>query len=252
MRFENIASSSLVENSYWGSDWVWTNLLTLDKIFGQHKLLAIAGYEAVKYGMGRDMDAQRTGYFSDAVDFRTLTNGATITAANSSYYTPVQMASMFVKADYALMDRYLLSVTVRRDGSSLFSESDRWGVFPSFTAGWRISSEPFFSPIKWINELKIRGSYGTMGNQFALSPMNASYVFASSPSASYYDLNGTANSSLPGFYATKLGNPDATWETNTTTNIGFETRLWNNTLGIVFDWYRKKPMTCCTIPHCPI
>jgi TonB-dependent starch-binding outer membrane protein SusC len=248
---ENTANPSLVENAYWGSDWIWTNLLTLDRTFGEHKILAFAGYEVLKYGIGRDMDASRTGYFSDAVDYRTLTNGATITAANSNYYTPTQMASFFVRADYTLMDRYLLSATIRRDGCSLFSESNRYGVFPSFSAGWRISNEAFLGSIRWLNDLKIRGSYGTMGNQFALSPMNASYIFASDPASSFYDLNGTGNSSLPGFYALRLGNPDATWETNTTTNIGFDARLLNNTIAIVFDWYQKETQDLLFLPDLP-
>jgi TonB-dependent starch-binding outer membrane protein SusC len=250
-RSENISNPSLVENAYWGSDWVWTNLLTLSRTFGKHKILAFAGYEVLKYGIGRDMDAMRTGYFSDAVDYRTLTNGAVISAANSNFYTPTQMASIFVRADYALMDRYLLSATVRRDGSSLFPKSDQYGVFPSVSAGWRISRESFMSGISLINELKIRGSYGTLGNQFALSPMNTSYIFASSPDASYYDLNGTGNSSLPGFYALRLGNPDATWETNTTTNIGFDARLLKNTIGIVFDWYQKETRDLLFLPDLP-
>jgi TonB-dependent starch-binding outer membrane protein SusC len=248
---ENINSPSLVENAYWGSDWVWTNLLTFDRTFGRHKILAFAGYEVLKYGIGRDMNASRTGYFSDAVDYRTLTNGATISGAGSNAYTPVQMASMFARVDYALMDRYLLSASVRRDGCSLFPESDQYGVFPSFSAGWRISKESFMSGISWIDELKIRGSYGTLGNQFALSPMNASYIFSSDPTASYYDLNGTGNSSLPGFYALRLGNPDATWETSTTTNMGFDARLVKNTVGIAFDWYQEKTEDLLFSPELP-
>ncbi len=85
------------------------------------------------------------------------------------------LISQFARADYSFMDRYMLSATVRRDGSSRFGASNRYGVFPSFSAGWRVSDEPFFKGVTFINDLKIRGSYGTMGNQLAVSPQNQFY-----------------------------------------------------------------------------
>ena len=248
---ENTATPDLYEQSDYFADWVWTNSLTLDKTFGQHKILAVAGYEAVKYGIHRQLSGQRTGYFSNAVDFRTLTNGATISAVNSYLDTPTKMISMFLKADYGFMDKYLLGVTVRRDGCSRFGKNNRFGVFPSFSAGWRISSEPFFSGIHWINDLKIRGSYGTMGNQFAVSPQNAFILFGGDVTSSWYDLNGTGNSSVPGFYPLRIGNPNTKWETNITTNVGFEARLLNNTFGILFDWYQKKAKDLLFNPELP-
>ena len=247
----NTANATLTENSFYGNDWVWTNLLTLNRSFGKHNVLAVAGYEAVKYGIGRDMSAARSGYFSNAVDFRTLTNGATITAANSGFNTPTKVASMFLKVDYRFMDKYLLGATVRRDGCSRFGESNRFGVFPSFSAGWRISGEPFFSGIGWINDLKIRGSYGTMGNQFALSPQNAYIRFGGDVTSSWYDLNGTGNSAIPGFYPVRIGNPNTKCETSTILNIGFETLLWNNKLGFVIEWYSKEAKDLLFNPEQP-
>jgi TonB-linked SusC/RagA family outer membrane protein len=237
---ENTTASSLSENAYWGSDWVWTNSLVLDKVMGKHRVLAVAGYEALRYGIGRAISAARRGYFSDAVDFRTLTNGATITAANSTIYTPVKVASAFLKADYGFMDRYLMGVTIRHDGCSLFGENNRYAIFPSFSAGWRISREGFMKGIGFLSELKIRGSYGLTGNQFAISSDNQSMRFGGNITTSYYDLNGTGNSAVPGYYPIRFGNSDTRWETNRITNIGFETQLWKNTFGVVFDWYLKK------------
>jgi len=237
---ENSLTPTLTERANFGGDWVWTNSLTIDKVFGQHKILAVAGYEAIKYGIGRDNTATKAGYFSDAVDFRTLTNGAKMQGMGSNLYTPTSLVSAFLKADYGFRDRYLLSATVRRDGSSRFGKDNRYGIFPSFSAAWRIGEEAFLDGVTWISDLKIRGSYGTMGNQLAVSPQNAFYLFGGDVSTSYYDLNGAGTSSLPGFRPVRIGNPDAKWETNASTDIGFEARLLNDKFGIVFDWYSKK------------
>jgi len=124
-------------------------------------------------------------------------------------------------------------------------------VFPSFSAGWRISEESFFKGITFINEMKIRGSYGTMGNQLAVSPMNQFYAYGGSPSNSFYDINGTFTGSVQGFYPTRIGNPDAKWETNITTDIGFEASLLQNKIGIKFDWYQKKTQDLLYNPELP-
>ena len=205
---QNITTPSFTEGGYYGNDWVWTNTLTFDRAFGNHKVQAIAGYEAVKYGIGRGMSGSRSGYFSDDVDFRTLSNGATITGASSDSNTPTRMLSMFVKADYALLNRYLLGVSVRRDGCSRFGENNRYGVFPAFSAGWRISGERFMENLRFLSDLKIRGSWGMMGNQYAISPQYLYYQFSGHVASSYYDLNGTGNSAVLGYYPIYMGNPD--------------------------------------------
>ena len=171
---------------------------------------------------------------------------------NSIDYTPTRLLSSFVKADYSFRDKYLLGATIRRDGCSRFSESQRYGIFPSFSAGWRISNESFMEGLNWISDLKIRGSWGIMGNQFALSPQNAVYLFGESIGASWYDLYGTFNSSVRGYYPIRIGNPDAKWETNTTTDIGFDAGLFDSKITIIFDWYSKNSqMIFCTIRNCP-
>jgi TonB-linked SusC/RagA family outer membrane protein len=237
---ENNVTNSFNEGAYYGNDWVWTNTLTLDKTLGKHKILTIAGYEAIRYGIGRTMAGQRSGYFSDDVNYRSLDNGATVDYATSDASTPTNMASAFIKADYGFSDKYMVSFAVRRDGSSRFSKSKRFGVFPAVAVAWRISNEPFFSGLSWVSDLKIRGSLGKTGNQLALSPQNAFFRFESDPTSSYYDLNGTFNSSVRGFYPVRIANPDATWESKITTDIGLETTLWNNSLGIRLDWYSGK------------
>ena len=248
---ENIATPTYNENAYFGSDWVWTNQLTFNKTFDAHKILAVAGYEAVKYGIGRSLTATRAGYFSDAFSFRTLNNGATIQSASSGFGTPTTLVSQFVRADYSFSDKYLLSATVRRDGSSRFGQDNRYGVFPSVTAGWRISEESFMAGVEFISDLKIRGGYGTMGNQLAVSPVNQFFLYGGSVSDSNYDLNGTGTSSLQGFRPTRIGNPDAKWETNVTTNIGIDAGLFDNKLQLAVDVYNKQTKDLLYNPPLP-
>lgn len=253
---ENLATASLFESAYYGNEWVFTNTLNLVKTFGESRINAVAGYETVKTGIGRNVSGSRNGYFTDALDYRTLNNGATIQNANSDVYTPTTLVSTFLKADYALRDKYLLSATVRRDGSSKFGKSNRFGVFPSFSAGWRIGQEEFMSGLTWLSELKLRGSYGAMGNQLAISPFNAFYLFSGAPGETFYDISGTFTSAEQGFRPSHL-NPsainkaDAKWETNITTNIGFEAQIAQSKFGIVFDYYTKKTNDLLFNPELP-
>jgi TonB-dependent starch-binding outer membrane protein SusC len=250
-RSENIGTPALNEGAYFNSDWNWTNTLTYNKTFGSNKLLVVGGYEAVKYGIGRGVNGTRAGYFSDAVAFRTLNNGASIVNTSSYFNTPVTLASLFVRADYSFADKYLLSATVRRDGSSVFGEENRYGVFPSVTAGWRISEEGFLSGSEFITDLKIRGGYGTMGNQFGANPANPFFLYGGSIASSFYDISGTGTGSVQGFRPTRIGNPAAKWETNITTNIGFDAGLFDNKLEIVFDWYTKTTEDLLFTPELP-
>ncbi|MDZ7650018.1 MAG: TonB-dependent receptor [Cytophagales bacterium] len=250
-RAENVATSAYTEQAYYESDWVWTNSLTFNKTFGEHKVLGVLGYESVKYGIGRNVSASRANYFSDAFSFRTVSNGAQVTGANSVYETPTTLASTFIRADYGFKDKYLLSATVRRDGSSRFGEDERYGTFPSVSAGWRISEESFLAGVEFLSDLKIRGGYGTMGNQLAISPVNQFYLYGGAIGDANYAINGSTGSSSQGFRPTRIGNPDAKWETNVTTNIGFDAGLFDNKLQVSFDWYSKLTQDLLYNPALP-
>jgi TonB-linked SusC/RagA family outer membrane protein len=249
---ENTATAAFSEGGNWGSDWVWTNTLTYNTTFAEiHNLLVVAGYEAVKYGIGRSVSGNRAGYFTDDVNYRTLNNGATIVNANSNAGTPTSLVSTFLRADYSYNDKYLLSATVRRDGSSRFGPDTRFGTFPSFSAGWRISDESFLSGGTFLSELKIRGGYGIMGNQLAVSPQNQFFLFGGDAGTSFYAINGAFNSSQQGFRPVRIGNPDAKWEENVTTNIGFDAAFLDNKLEWIFDWYDKKTNELLFNPELP-
>ncbi|MCK4465391.1 MAG: hypothetical protein KAU83_06740, partial [Bacteroidales bacterium] len=137
------------------------------------------------------------------------------------------------------------------DGSSVFGPDTRYGTFPSFTGAWRISEESFLAGTSFISDLKIRGGYGTMGNQLAVAAANQFYLYGGSPDRTYYDLNGTTNSSLQGFRPTRIGNVDAKWETCVNTNIGFDAVLLDRKFEIVFDWYSKQNQELLFNPELP-
>jgi TonB-linked SusC/RagA family outer membrane protein len=234
---ENIATSAYTESSGYFADWVWTNTLSFDKKFDRHGLLAVAGYEAVEYDIGRVVTATRAGYFSDDPAFRTLGTGAQITAASSFFATPSTLASAFIRVDYSFNDRYYVSGTLRRDGSSRFGPDFRYGTFPSVSAAIRVSD--FFEGGDAITDLKIRGGYGQMGNQFPVPASNQFNLFGGEPGSSNYAIDGNTSGSTQGFRPTQLGNADSKWETQVTTNIGFDASLFKSKVQIGFDWYQK-------------
>ncbi|KPK84612.1 MAG: hypothetical protein AMS27_09405, partial [Bacteroides sp. SM23_62_1] len=248
---ENVATPTYQEQAGYGADWTWTNTLTLSKQFGDHSILAVAGYEAVKLGIGRGLNAQHARYFSDAFAYRTVSNGATLQSGNSWFNTPRTLVSQFLRADYNWRSKYYLSGTVRRDGASVFGPDTRYGVFPSVSAAWRISEEVFLSGVSFISDLKIRGGYGTMGNQAPVSTSNQFYLYGGSPATSYYDVTGTGNSSLQGFRPTRIGNYDAKWETNVTTNIGVDAALFDRRLEFYVDYYTKQNKDLLYDPELP-
>jgi TonB-linked SusC/RagA family outer membrane protein len=249
-RAENVGTPSMTEGANYGGNWTWANTVNYNKTFGDHKISAVAGYESNRINLYRQLSGQRAGYFSDAVDYRTLSNGQTTTTTDSYANTPITLVSQFAKADYSFRDKYLFSATIRRDGSSVFSADKRYGIFPSFSAGWRIKDESFLKDLTWLTDLKLRGSWGTMGNQLSVDPNNAFSLFGGEQNNSYYDINGTGNSSAQGFRKNRIGNPDAKWETNVTTDIGFEATI-SSKIGIVFDWYSKQTEDLLFNPELP-
>ena len=248
---ENTATSSYQNSAQYRGEWTWTTTLTFARQMGEHNLLAVAGYEAGEYGMGRNVGANKADYFSDALSYRTVSNGATLVNGYGGYSTPRSLVSQFLRADYNYNDKYYISGTVRRDGSSVFGPETRYGVFPSASAGWRISEESFLAGAGWLSDLKIRGGYGTMGNQLPVSTANQFYLYAGSANRSYYDINGTTNSSKLGFYPSRIGNPDAQWETNVTANVGFDAVLAQRKVEVNFDWYMKDSRDLLFQPELP-
>ncbi|MBC7744595.1 MAG: TonB-dependent receptor [Flavobacterium sp.] len=237
---ENIGQNNYTENSSYNRNYTWTNSLTYSDTFAEkHVLKVFAATEAVDY-YGRGVGGQRFNLFSNDPNFRNLSNGSPTGQTNYSYAYQNSLFSLIGRLDYQFNDKYLFSATIRRDGSSVFGPESRYGIFPSVTAGWRISNEPFMKGISWINDMKIRGGYGILGAQANVNPTNAFTLFGGSPGGSYYDINGVNNSSIIGFNAASIGNPATSWEENKIGNLGFDATLFNNKFDISVELYKKS------------
>ena len=237
---ENNANTTYTENFIKNNNWIWTNQLSYKGNFGKHSISALAGEEAQKSG-GRQVIGASTGFYSyNYQPFINLGNGLTQNLGGSQTFTPTTNVSYFAKADYAYEGKYLVTALIRRDASSKFLDPNKWGNFPAFSLGWRISDEEFMKSMTWINDLKIRGSWGKMGNEAALSPFNAVTTFASNRQSSWYDVAGTQNNPQEGFFLSFVGNPLGKWEASVSTNLGFDATIFHNSTEIVFDWYQKK------------
>src|SRR5665647_542002 len=235
------------EGSGYNSQVTWTNTLTYNNIFGQHSIKLLVGTEAITY-YGRQMAATRGNYFITnsnnlTVDPNLWTLGfgpaATQTNTDNGGVYQSSLYSQFGRFDYSYGDRYLLSGTLRRDGSSRFSSGNQYGWFPSITAGWRISHEAFFPTVSWINDLKIRGGWGKLGSLSNINATNPYNLYSLSAANAGYDLGGTNNSSFTGAYANQNGNTNTTWEQDIITNIGLDATLFNNKIDFTIEWYKN-------------
>ncbi len=236
---ENTSNTTYTENFIRNYQWIWTNQITYRQTFGDHNVAALIGYESQEGG-GRQVIGAASGFYAyNYRPFINLGNGTVQNLGGSVVYTPGTTLSYFGKADYSYNGKYIASATIRRDGSSKFLDPNKWGTFPAFSLGWIISEENFMKDISWINSLKLRGSWGKMGNEAAVSASNAYTTFASNRQSSWYDVTGAQNSPQEGFFLSFVGNPLGQWEENVTTNIGFDATLFNNTTEIVIDWYKR-------------
>lgn len=236
---ENVGQNSYSENAYYNRNWTWTNSITYSKIFADvHNVKVFAATEAVE-NYGRSVGGNGVNLFSNAPDFRNLSNVDPGAIVYSNAYQN-SLFSLIGRLDYNYDDRYLLSATVRRDGSSVFGPEKRYGVFPSVTLGWRISSEKFMKTAGWINDLKLRGGYGILGSQTNVPATNSFTLFAGSPNASNYDISGANTSSARGFRSASIGNPFTGWEEDKITNVGLDMTVLNNKLDFSIEWYKKS------------
>jgi TonB-dependent starch-binding outer membrane protein SusC len=220
--------------------WNWANTLNYSKTFAEdHKLTVLVGTEAVSSAY-RDFGASRSTFFSASVDYMYL-NAGEKDQANYGDGNDDKSMSYFGRLNYAYKDKYLLEATLRRDGSSRFGTNNRWGNFPAFSLGWRISEESFMSATKgWLSYLKLRGGWGKSGNDEMGSVYNGYTTFYGSPQWTFYSIGGSANSSASGFAHNQLGNPDAKWETTATTDFGLDIAVLNNTLSATVDMWTRK------------
>jgi TonB-dependent starch-binding outer membrane protein SusC len=238
---ENNASFGYGEGSGYSFNWVFSNTLNYKKNFGSSNLSVLAGIESLNTGAGKSLDGFGINPFSTDPNYVNLnTVGGAGKAVGSGLFKGVNFYSLFGKADYAINDKYYLTAVVRRDGSSRFGKNNRFGIFPAFSAAWRVTGEDFLKGSSTITDLKIRGGWGQMGNSNNVDPNNQYSLYTASISNASYDINGTNNAVAEGFYRNRIGNPDAKWETSTTSNIGVDASLWGGKWEFIADLWKKN------------
>jgi TonB-linked SusC/RagA family outer membrane protein len=232
----------------YNGNWVWQNTLSYNVALSKHRVDFLLGEEQIKY-MAQNFFASRQGYALENIDYAYLDAGTTQkdNGGSGSGYT---LLSYFGKVNYAYDNKYLASVTLRRDGSSRFGKENRFGTFPAFSLGWRISEEGAVkSALTFISDLKLRAGWGKSGNQEIVN--NATYTLYSAiygidptwdfDSGSAYDLNGSGTGQLPsGYTLIRQGNTALKWESTKEMNFGIDFGLLDNHISGSVDYFIKK------------
>ena len=235
------------KQEHW-TKWMWNAIATYNLEKGKHRGDAMVGIE-----INREDDKWFSGKKYDYAilnpDYMWPEAGVGEAEAfgNGGGFT---LVSFFGKVNYTYDDKYMASFTIRHDGSSRFGKNHRYGTFPSISAGWRINQEKFLKDVSWIDNLKLRASWGQTGNQeidniarYTLYVSNYGEAgFGGQSYGTSYDIAGTnGGQQLPsGFKRNQLGNDDLKWETTTQTNLGLDFGFFRNALYGSFEWYYKK------------
>jgi TonB-linked SusC/RagA family outer membrane protein len=215
--------------------FLFEHTLNFDKAFGNHRISAVAGFSNQTF-TNEVLTGQKSGFLPDANGNYILTNllqGSD--ARTTSFVDKWNILGFLGRVNYNFDDKYLASLTFRRDGSSLFGPSYRWGNFPSASVAWRISRESFFN-VDAISDLKIRASYGSLGNSEFLRPWQYFGSINPFPRAVF----GPNEIEQLGAINTQLANANLRWETKKTTNIGLDAGLFNNRVQITAEYFIAK------------
>ena len=225
------SSDERVQSNFYSQlawDWLHESFFNFDRSFGLHEISAVAGFSAQKWAapeenIGGLLASNLIPTLNNATEIL-ITNTNTLDQDNHS------LASVFGRVSYNYDNKYLLAATIRRDGSSRFGPENKWGNFPSVSAGWRFSQERFMENVKFINDAKIRAGFAITGNERI---GNRDYDAQLTTGNFYTGINGVGLSS-------RLANPSIQWEETRQTNIGLDLSLLNRRVNITVDYYTKK------------
>jgi len=232
------------EVAQYSYNYNWTNTLTYKQIFGKHNVSVFGGYEIKQTG-GQQLGVSANNFVTLDPNFltvaaTTLPTSIGLSGGNGTYlYQPTGTESIFGRLDYSYADKYLLGATIRRDGFSSFFPGHQWGTFPSISLGWRVSQEDFLKSVSWLQDLKLRGSYGSTGSNANIRGTNAYDTYNYGFGNTAYGIGGQLNSTTTGYAQTAIGNPKTTWETDKILNLGFDLSIFNH-LDLSAEWYRKQ------------
>lgn len=244
------------QTAYW-EEHVWENVLSFNKEFGKHTVNAVAGTSTMarrytwnyvgvigktttyKVEDGKLVTGEIPGGFLDP-DFSTIGAGIGGSFDGDGSRWDYRRFSVFGRVNYNFDNRYLLQATIRSDGSSKFGKDKRWGTFPSVAVGWRISEEAFFPKTTTFSNLKLRASWGRLGNENALGYYNFLALISTYNSKWQGYVQGNGDNAWAGSIATGLENRNLQWETTDTKNIGIDYGFFNNRLNGSFNYYYNK------------
>lgn len=205
------------------------NLLTFDRTFGEHKISALAGY-TYQDSRFRHIQAYGEGLPQGLEEI----DAATTNRSNEGNSWRSVLTSILGRVFYSYQNKYLFTATIRRDGSSKFGKNNRYGYFPSFSLGWNVAEEKFMENVHWLDQLKLRGGYGVLGNQ---EIDNYQYSSTITTGINYPDGNGGL---LQGAFPKNFANPDIKWEETAMTNVGIDFMAFNNRLSLTANYYVKN------------
>lgn len=249
---ENTTANSIANISNYSNTWTWSNTASYSKTFAdKHDFKILVGAEAIK-SYAEDLSATRLGISlvseSDP-NFQVINAGSGAQTNNGSFRRNT-LYSLFSRVDYSFGDKYLFNATVRRDESSRFGKNNRAGYFPAAAIGWRVSSEEFMRDFTFVSDLKLRASYGIIGNQSGLPNDNQYYVYISDLGQGY-PITGTNSGRTDSYTVSSVANPDAKWEQNTTTNIGLDASLFNYSVDFTIEVYKKQTKDLLVVNQAP-
>lgn len=228
--------TSLNEGRVFNQTLVWNNTADFQRNFGNHRISALLGMEAIQnhtdYLGASASNFRRTDPLFRYIDASIPEDIKDVGA--SGIATEWALLSYFAQVGYSFGGRYVVSAAVRRDGSSRFGPNNRWGVFPSVSAAWNVSNERFFENVKFISALKLRASYGQLGNQEIGIYPYSSLVSTGDRVYIFGDKIVTGSTIL------ETGNSNIRWETSTQTNLGMDMSFWQDRLTLTADLFRKR------------
>ena len=229
-----LTENSLSESYNTGSTWIWNNTLSFDKTFGVHHLAALAGTSAEE-GIAEWFNSGTAKNFSNQEEaLRYFNNAGSFPEHPTGRAEDYSLQGYFGRVSYEYDGKYLFAANIRRDGSSRFAPANRWGTFPSVSAGWRISKEKFFDGVAdVISDLKIRGSWGQLGND----KIDNYQFFSTISSVGSPTLNGDQFAAVA---QNRLANNTIQWEFTTQTDLGIDINFLNNRLLFTADYYDKE------------
>lgn len=220
--------NTLTNYDWFQTGWINENILSYNKKFGDHQLGVLLGHSIQENRYDVDTSSKQ-GFPTDAIY---ELNGGTQNPSANGYAEEDALQSFFGRLSYNYADRYLAEFNIRHDGSSRLPKNNRYATFPSFSAAWVVSNEAFLQNVDWLSSLKLRASWGKLGNQEI-----GNYAFAETLAAqgSYY----FGDKKYIGMRATGIANENIKWETTTITDFGFDASFFKGRLSTTFDWYNK-------------